>query len=134
GAPVSFFSPRTSPREWSAAWRTIIFTPWGREAHLARCAAPRGAPLRFCAPASAETQAPGPRFPPVNRANGCYPFAGPAVQQAPCRAVLMPPGRGPEASRAQVCETCPRAPHPIPLSLTPHDSALGGPDAWTIIL
>jgi hypothetical protein len=33
------------------------------------------------------------------------------VQPAPGRAVLMPPGRGPGASRAPACEAGPRAPH-----------------------
>jgi hypothetical protein len=37
-------------------------------------------------------------------------------------------GRLPGASRRQACEACPRAPHPLPPAMTPHESALGGGD------
>jgi hypothetical protein len=39
--------------------------------------------------------------------------AGP-VQQAPCRAVVMPPGRGPGAARVRGYEPRPQGPHPAP--------------------
>jgi hypothetical protein len=71
------------------------------------------------------------------------------VQRAPRRAVLMPPDRGPVASRVSACEAKPRAPHhrrisprrlggaaarlsaPAPRrsrSRTPHEAPFDGPD------
>ena len=122
GCAVLRCSPLGKARGWSAERRNQSFC----ERSL-RTAAPLGAPPgQACAvrayfggfaPQLSPQHRPQARASrPVNRARGRYPRAGPAVQQAPCRAVLVPLGRGPETSRARVCETRAQAPHPVPLA------------------
>ena len=58
--------------------------------------------------------------------------AGP-VQQAPCRAVLVPPGRGPGAARVRGYEPRPQGPHPVPLSRRLMKTPSSGQDIWNIV-
>ena len=77
-------------RETRAAWRSIaaLATPrWG-----------------LCGSAPGRVSWDAPAF--VRRSV--------PVQQAPCRAVLVPPDRGPGAARARGYEARPQAPHPAP--------------------
>src|SRR5665213_3612287 len=117
-------SSAKKPRGWSAAWRIQQSALGEARASFGKGRAPRGAPSRLASQLSAATQAPGPRF----LGRGCHggqPFQPVPVQQAPCGAVLMPPGRGPGASREQGYEPCPQAPHPPPPSFASHENALG---------
>jgi len=96
------------PRGWSAEQRLLQSTPCGAGVRNAG-RAPLSAPSRrfSCGGRSLRTGL-GPRLPPgANRA--------PVVQLAPSTQVVMPVGRGPEASREWGYEPRPQAPHPIPL-------------------
>ena len=60
----------------------------------------------------------GPRFswPPVKHGTA-------SVSQAPGGRLLLAARRSPGAARVRACEARPRAPHPIPPRMTPHESA-----------
>ena len=68
-----------------------------------RARSPHGAPLR-------RISVSGPALP------GTRHWRQSQSSEAPRRAAVVPPGRGPGASRVQVYETCPRAPHLAPSS------------------
>src|SRR4029079_2809116 len=89
--------------------------PCGGEPSCDRGLAPAGAPSRRSSAALHRLLVPGSALPgtrpPLSRLSEPVP-----VQRAPLRAFVMPPGRGPGASRVFACEAKPRAPHPIPPS------------------
>ena len=95
--------------------------------------APLGAPSRlFCPRGRSFRTRTGPSRPdPVG-------FRPPSSAPRPAHRRAVPrsrDGRLPGASRRQACEACPRAPHPLPPAMTPHESALVAEETMgTIIL
>ena len=109
------FCARTGPRLAAPPGRGLSVPPEGaerREAHLTSALrrralgegrSPFGAPPRFSPTSFRRGLSSGPGF----RGPG---IGARLVQQAPCRAVLMPPDRGPGAARGAGYEPCPRGP------------------------
>ena len=119
GAP-SFPFPRKVRGAERRAAPCLKSTPCGggvrKSAGRAPLVAPRG---DFVRGRSFRTDL-GPRLPPGA-------ILAPVVQQAPCTPVVVPVGRGPEASREPCLRGTAAGAASGPAETTPHDSALG----WT---
>ena len=127
GGRSSNFPSRPSRRGRSAGQRHVLDAALRRRVLLrSRTRAGRRSIAAFFSGSS-------PPISPRAGLPGTRPWVSPLcepvpVQRAPRRAVLMPPDRGPVASRVFACEAKPRAPHPAPPSERLATAPFDGPD------